>query len=678
MRDTIESVGVYAFTRCTALESVTIPNCVTNFGYGMFYNCHELDGVVLPPTLTVVGEYTFYACSNLTSIDIPDGVTVIGRYAFAGCTNLTAMTLPAGLTELGEETFADCVNLTTIGALPPAGLTVIGMDAMKNTAWWAAQLNGLVYWGQWLMGYKGAIANAQTFGTDLVGIANGAFQNCPDLTAVTLPASLSAVPDGVFRGCSNLTAVTLSSTITHIGSHTFAECVSLPTLSLPAGIQSFGVWTFSDCSSLSDIVLPSGLTQVGYAMFANCRALTNMTIPASVTTLGDGAFLYCSSLASVRFLGDAPPITGATVYGGTAPGLVTWVQQGSKGWNGAWTSTNLPVLWPLNGNHKRTIQHDPTPLVTVTWDACGGTVSPETVTCPADAPYASVCGERPVPTRTGYEFINWLDASSNRIDSVSLVTTAADHTLTAQWQANTYTVTFDPTDGTVSTNTFDVTFGAPYGELPVSTRTGYRVNWLDSAGNVVNSTNIVTTAANHTLTAQWQANTYTVTFDPAGDTVSTNILDVTYNTAYGTLPTATRIGYNFLGWFDSANNPVTSASIVAMTEDHTLTAQWQAKEAGEFFPSETSGSDFPLASIYNGFIYAPDDDGTNLLHAVDGTLTLTVNSRTARVTIALITRAHLLQRRHAHRGRRRTPCRPPLHPHRLDPQPRLPPRHCLE
>lgn len=78
--------------------------------------------------------------------------------------------------------------------------------------------------------------------------------------------------------------------------------------------------------------------------------------------------------------------------------------------------------------------------------------------------------------------------------------------------------------------------------------------------------------------AQWIANTYTITFNANGGTTSTESKEVTYNSTYDTLPTPTRTGYTFNGWYTAASGgtQTTSSTTVSITEDKTLYAHWTA------------------------------------------------------------------------------------------------------
>lgn len=83
-----------------------------------------------------------------------------------------------------------------------------------------------------------------------------------------------------------------------------------------------------------------------------------------------------------------------------------------------------------------------------------------------------------------------------------------------------------------------------------------------------------------TLYAIWKANTYTVYFNAGGGSVSPTSKTVTYALTYGTLPTPTKQGHTFSGWFTSASGGtrITSGSTVTITSDTTLYAQWSVND----------------------------------------------------------------------------------------------------
>ncbi len=154
-------------------------------------------------------------------------------------------------------------------------------------------------------------------------------------------------------------------------------------------------------------------------------------------------------------------------------------------------------------------------------------------------------------------------------------------TISASYSARTFTVTFNANGGnTPSPASKTVTYNSTYGTLATCTRTGYTLKgWYTatSGGTKIETSTKVTITANQTLYAQWTANTYTVTYNANGGTVSPATKTVTYGSSYGTLATPTMSGYKFLGWYTSASGgtQVTSSTTVSITAAQTLYAHWE-------------------------------------------------------------------------------------------------------
>ena len=82
---------------------------------------------------TVIGEGAFKDCTSLESIDIPNSVTEIDGYAFGGCTSLESIDIPNSVTEIGEVAFEGCTSLKSIhSAIEKVDGVVIEGDAFNG------------------------------------------------------------------------------------------------------------------------------------------------------------------------------------------------------------------------------------------------------------------------------------------------------------------------------------------------------------------------------------------------------------------------------------------------------------------------------------------------------------------------------------------------------------------
>jgi uncharacterized repeat protein (TIGR02543 family) len=122
--------------------------------------------------------------------------------------------------------------------------------------------------------------------------------------------------------------------------------------------------------------------------------------------------------------------------------------------------------------------------------------------------------------------------------------------------------------------------------LPSASKTGYTFGgWWTAPGSggtyigpMGGAFTVGSYASGTTFYAYWYASTYTLNYDANGGSVSPSSKTVTYNSTYGTLPTPTRSGYSFNGWFTATTGgtQVTSATTYTTASDSTIFAQWTA------------------------------------------------------------------------------------------------------
>jgi uncharacterized repeat protein (TIGR02543 family) len=219
-------------------------------------------------------------------------------------------------------------------------------------------------------------------------------------------------------------------------------------------------------------------------------------------------------------------------------------------------------------------------------------------------------------TRTGYSFIGWNTLANGlgtlypnqalfKIGSVNV-------SLFAQWQKNTYTLTFNKNLGTGDTVTQNLLYAT---STPLTantyTRIGYNFSgWATtSTGSVVyyDKDNYSIGAGPATLYAKWTPLTISITFDEeGGTTTSPETIYRDYNAAYGTLPTTTKTGYTFAGWWSGDNGTGTqilSTTKVTATNWHYLYAKWTPNTNTaykvEHYQQDVSGSGYTLVETEN-------------------------------------------------------------------------------
>ena len=137
-----ESLWGNPFYGCTSLEEIVVDPENSTFdsrndcnaiikGSTLITGCKN---TIIPESVDEIGLEAFTSCSSLTSITIPNAVTTIGKNSFDGCTGLTSITIPASVTSIGNYAFRDCTSLETVTILSPSVTTLYSGDAFSNTS----------------------------------------------------------------------------------------------------------------------------------------------------------------------------------------------------------------------------------------------------------------------------------------------------------------------------------------------------------------------------------------------------------------------------------------------------------------------------------------------------------------------------------------------------------------
>ena len=292
-------------------------------GKNAFSDCYGLTQLFIPPSLNLIDSEAFKDCYYLKEITLDKDVTELTLYAgaFDGCNALATITcLPPNppLLDNHQGGFNDTILNRTILQVPHSRLSVYqAADEWFCFANIQSLDYDLVFNGVYFLrtdkenasvvskdnkrnSYRGDVVIPEMVNFDgedlkVTAIANSAFQNCSNLTSVTIPSSVTAIGGRAFAK-SGIKTIDIPNSVTEIGPYAFAES-SLNKITLSNNITEIKNGTFGACS-FGSITIPDKVTCIGDSAFFMCHELGSITLPNSVTKIGHLAFTY-SSLSSV-------------------------------------------------------------------------------------------------------------------------------------------------------------------------------------------------------------------------------------------------------------------------------------------------------------------------------------------------------------------------------------------
>lgn len=281
----IVAVGTDAFAGCSKLTEVKLPEGILTFGFDAFAACYALEKIRIPSTVTDLydeGWNIFKNCRSLKIMEVAEGnqfydsrnncnaiIKKAGNVLVAGCANTV---IPEDVEEIGSHAFCGQTALTEIYI--PHSVKTLGENAFISTSLTSINLSGV-----------------KTIGW-------GVFQNCRELTDVSLGDELESIGEIAFYACP-IKKINFPNTLRSIGNRAFQSCTAIEEVVFPRSLTYLGAEAFSYCEGLKEIIIPSTLDTIRGQTFEYCKNVERVTIGKNVSFIGTGAFSGCDNLTEI-------------------------------------------------------------------------------------------------------------------------------------------------------------------------------------------------------------------------------------------------------------------------------------------------------------------------------------------------------------------------------------------
>ena len=329
----VVAIDTNAFQANKYLSVLTLPSTLTTIGETAFEDCFNLGVIINNSALEIrlestelgyIGNYASYVGdgSELTNTNgfyvnsennmllkyigedkdvvIPNGVTSIARYAFYYTLDRTSVTIPDSVTDIYASAFNNSYFTDVYYS---------SLENWLNLKFHSTMANPL-YYAQNLYFNKVKLEGTLTIPVGTTKVLFSAFINYKQITAISIPYSVTSIGNYAFYGCSKVKTVSFatygtSSNLTYIGFYSFYNCSALTYITIPSGVTVIEEYAFAYCSSLERVnheSNSSSLHTIASLAFAHCTSLVSFTITYNVTDIDGYAFSGCSSLERVVFL----------------------------------------------------------------------------------------------------------------------------------------------------------------------------------------------------------------------------------------------------------------------------------------------------------------------------------------------------------------------------------------
>ena len=202
----------------------------------------------------IICDEAFSMCSSLAEVVIPNSVASIGGGAFFKCTSLISIFIPDSVTSIGNGAFSYCETLINI--VIPTNVTNLNGNPFYG---WNGKLECL---SSNFIYEHGVLFNKDK--SEIISFRN---QN---QKSYAIPNGVMNVRFGAFLCCNSLADIIIPNSMKSIGIGAFAGCISLNNIDIPNGVIRIGINAFNRCFSLSNIVIPDSVSSIGEGAFEDC------------------------------------------------------------------------------------------------------------------------------------------------------------------------------------------------------------------------------------------------------------------------------------------------------------------------------------------------------------------------------------------------------------------------
>ena len=290
-----------AFSGCTEIKSVSIPNTVESIGDYAFQDCENLKTVKVQwITPLPIDESVFEGVDLKGSEDDPDsGVTLVVLQGYAD-------------TYRAADVWKDFKNINEYYDLDVNMIFKDENVKMICLAWDTNKDGELSYREAGAVTDLGAAFVGNTMITSftelrsfsgLQNIAASTFKGCSNLEEITFPRNLVSIGQEAFVGCTNLKTVYMQESLKTIGDYAFQGCANINSINWPSSLTDIGNYAFQGCAAITTNPFQTGnankVETIGAHAFDGCAGIPSLNIPGSVTSIGEGAFANCTSCATI-------------------------------------------------------------------------------------------------------------------------------------------------------------------------------------------------------------------------------------------------------------------------------------------------------------------------------------------------------------------------------------------